>query len=107
MNPEFWLLVTSAGSAIISAITVASFWTAQTRYIEDFMPSLLLFATANITLVYGTLENEARWRKLFSLVIVLFACITIVASTLVALKTDSLLFWTNLGDTGLRILNLK
>jgi hypothetical protein len=71
------------------------------------MPSLLLFATANIALVYGTLENEARWRKLFSLVIVLFACITIIASTLVALKTDSLLFWTNLGDAGLRILNLK
>ncbi|HET9914469.1 MAG TPA: hypothetical protein VFQ13_21415 [Anaerolineales bacterium] len=107
INPESWLLVTSAGSAIISAITVASFWTAQTRYIEDFMPSLLLFATANVALVYGTLENEVRWRKFFSFVIVLFACITIVASTLVALKTDSLSFWTNLMDTGLRILNLK
>jgi hypothetical protein len=107
MDPEAWLLLTSGGSAVIGAITILSFWTTQLRYTADFMPSLLLFAIANIAMVYGALENEAGWRKFFTFVVILFACITIVASTLVALKSDSLSFWTNLVDTVLRILNLK
>jgi len=106
-GPEYWLLVTSAGSAIIGAITILAFWITEMRYIEDFMPSLLLFVTANVAIGYGMLENEVRWRKLFILSTVLFACITVVASTLVALKSNSLLFWANLVDTILRILNLK
>jgi hypothetical protein len=107
IQPESWLLVTSAGSAIIGAVLILSFWTTQIRYTDDFMPSLLLFAIANVAMVYGALENEARGRKLFSFVTVLFVCITAVASTLVALKSDSLSFWVNLADTALRILNLK
>ena len=107
VDPEFWLLVTSVGSAIIGAIVILSFWTVQLRYTEDFMPSLLLFATGNVAMGYRTLENEVLWRKLFILLTVLFTFITIIASTLVAFKWDSLLFWVNLVDTILRILNLK
>jgi hypothetical protein len=107
IDPEFWLRVTSSGSAIIGAIVILSFWTVQLRYTEDFMPSLLLFATANVARGYRTLENEVRWRKFFIVVIVLFAFITIVASTLVAFKSGSQLFWVNLADSILRILNLK
>lgn len=106
-SPEFWLLVMCAGSAVIGAITVHLFWTTEMRYIEDFMPSLLLFANANVALGYNTLENHIRRRKVFILVTVLLAVITVVASTLVALKSDSPLIWTNWGDTVLRILNLK
>jgi hypothetical protein len=107
VDPEFWLLLTSAGSAMIGAIVILSFWTVQLRYTEDFMPSLLLFVTANVAMGYRALENEVRWRKLFILVIFLLTSITIVASTLVAFKTDSLKFWVNLADSILRILNLK
>lgn len=106
-SPEFWLLVMCAGSAVIGAITVHLFWTTEMRYIEDFMPSLLLFANANVALGYNALENHVRQRQMFVLVTVLFAAITVVAGTLVALKSDSLLIWTNLGDTILRILNIK
>lgn len=107
VNPECWLLFTSAGSALIGAIIILSFWTVQLRYTEDFMPSLLLFTTANVALGYRDLEKEVGWRKFFSLVVVLVACMTIVASTLVALKVDSLSFWTNLAETILGILHLK
>jgi hypothetical protein len=106
-SPEFWLLVICAGSAVIGAITVHLFWTTEMRYIEDFMPSLLLFTNANVALGYNALANHVRGRKVFILVAVLLAGITVVASTLVALKSDSLLIWTNWGDTVLRILNLK
>lgn len=107
IDPEFWMLVTFAGSAIIGAITILSFWTVQLRYTDDFMPSLLLFATANVAKAYGVLEHRIKWQKLFVMVTVLFASITVIASALIAFKSDSMLFWVNLADTILRILNLK
>jgi hypothetical protein len=107
INPEFWLLVTLAGSAIIGAITILSFWTVQLRYTDDFMPSLVLFASANVGMAYNRLADDARGRRLFSIITILFASITVVAGTLVALKADSMFFWVNLVDTLLRILNLK
>jgi hypothetical protein len=88
-------------------ITILSFWTVQLRYTEDFMPSLLLFTSAHVGMQYGRLENTELGRKLFSFFVILFAFITIVASTLVALKSASLGFWGNLIDTILRIANIK
>ena len=101
------LMVLFAGAAIIGAITVHLFWTTEMRYIEDFMPSLLLLATANAAVQHHRLASAPGWRSVLSVLIVLLAGITIVASTLVALKSNSLDLWVNLYDSLLRILNLK
>jgi hypothetical protein len=104
---EFWLLIIFAGAAIIGAIVIHMFWTTEMRYIEDFMPSLILFTNANVALGYDALKDRPRWRTIFNFVTVLLASITIIAGTLVALKPDSLLFWGNLIDRLLRIVNLR
>lgn len=107
IRPESWLLVTSAGAAIIGSVTILSFLTVELRYIEDFMPSLLLFTNAHIGLEYSRLENRAGWQKLFIFLVVVLALLTMVASTLVALKSTSLGIAVDLIDSILRILNVK
>ena len=106
-NPEYWLLTTFAGSAIIGLVTVVAFWWTEMRYLEDFMPSLLLFTIVGIGMEYRSLQNNFKGQKLLAFLIVPFSIITIIASILVALKSDSMFFWVNLADTILKILKFK
>jgi len=107
INTEHWLLLTFAGTAVISIFTILAFWWTEMRYLEDFMPSLLLFIIVGIGREYRALENNIRGQKILIFVTTILGCITIIASTLVALKSDSLVFWMETGDTILKILKLK
>jgi hypothetical protein len=104
---EYWLILTLAGSAIISMITIMVFWFVTMRYIEDFMPSLLLLTTILIGREYRALEEQGIGRKILMVVATTFIIISIVASVLVALPANGLAFWVNLTSLILDLLNLK
>ena len=106
-NTEHWLLCTFAGSAIIGIIIILTFFWAEMRYLEDFMPSLLLFTLVGVGRQYKVLEANIKKQRWLLIISTILGIITIIASTLVALKNDSLVFWMDAGDTVLKILKLK
>ena len=104
---ERWLITIFSGSALISLMMVLLFWFPTMRYMEDFMPSLLLLATIYVGRSYHMLSSDVFSRRTIAFLTILLACVTIVASTLVALKENSLAFGFNLTDSILAILRLK
>lgn len=106
-NPELWLIYTFAGSTIISMMIILTFFWTEMRYLEDFMPSLLVFTVVGIGGKFRELNHDTNLRRIFLLCIAILGIITIILSTLVALKSGSLIFWTELGNTVLKILKIK
>jgi hypothetical protein len=104
---ERWLITIFSGSALISIMMVLAFWFPTMRYMEDFMPSLLLLATIHVGRSYRTLSSDAFSRRVITFLTILLATVTIIVSTLVALKENSLAFGFNVTDSILTILRLK
>ena len=104
---ERWLITIFSGSALISLMMVLAFWFPTMRYMEDFMPSLLLLATIQVGRSYHTMRSNLFSRRVITFLTILLAGATIIASTLVALKENSLAFGFNLTDSILSILRLK
>jgi hypothetical protein len=79
-----WLMLTLAGSSLISTLTILSYYFPATRFGEDFMPSLLLLATASLGQGYRFLGGNIITRKAYIFFITLVALFSVIASSLVA-----------------------
>jgi len=79
-----WLMLTLAGSSLISMLTILSYYFPATRFGEDFMPSLLLLATASLGQGYRFLGRNTITRKAYIIFVVLVALFSVIASSLVA-----------------------
>ena len=79
-----WLMLTLAGSSLISILTILSYYFPATRFGEDFMPSLLLLATASLGQGYRFLGGTTITRKAYIILITLVALFSAIASSLIA-----------------------
>jgi hypothetical protein len=79
-----WMPLVLAGSALISTLTILSFYFPTTRYGEDFMPLLLLLATASIGEGYRLFGKTKVTGNLYIIFIALVAFFSAAASSLVA-----------------------
>jgi len=104
---EYWFMFNFGGAAMVGLITILSFWWLEMRYLEDFMPSLLLFTIASIGNVYHVIQYNTVKKKIFIFITIILGYTTIIASTLVSLKQGSLLIWMEMTDTILKIIGLK
>ncbi len=78
-----WLMLIFAGSALISALTILSYYFPATRFSGDFMPSLLLLATSSLGPGYQNLGNNIT-RKAYIIFTTLVVIYSVIASSLVA-----------------------
>lgn len=82
-----------AGAAAISMTVILSFYFVTMRYMEDFMPSLLLCIAMLVGLAYQ--KQRPVWKTVTAGVILLPALLTILANLLVAMPRPSILFVIN------------
>jgi hypothetical protein len=83
-----WLTLTLAGSVLISTLLILSFYFPATRYGEDFMPSLLLLATASLGEGYRLLSRNKITGTAYIILVVLAAIFSAAASSLTALSLN-------------------
>ena len=107
VNPQNWLSFVFAGSTLIATIIILSFYFVTMRYMEDFMPSLLLLTTILIGQEYLFLSRNAIARKTLTFIIIVTASITITASILVAIPKSEAVFMINLINSISKTLGLK
>lgn len=87
---ETWLLFTASGSWIISFTMIMSFWFITMRYMEDFMPVLLILITTQIGINYDKFSKKLNQRKFLVLAIILLGAITIFANLLITIPPSGL-----------------
>lgn len=105
--PENWVITIFASSALISIFTILSFYFVTMRYIEDFMPSLLLLITIQFLQEYQLLIQNNTTRKILLFTAMIFAIITILAGVLVAMPKDGIAFMANFLNSVNKIFGLK
>jgi len=79
-----WLTLTLAGSSLISTLVILSFYFPATRYGLDFMPSLLLLATASLGEGYRLSGKNKIAGTVYIIFVALVALFSATASSLVA-----------------------
>ncbi len=102
-----WLIFTFTGSALISMLTILSFYFVAMRYIEDFMPSLLLLTTILLVREYQRLSQHKLARDFLGGTAITLAIFTISASILLAMPKNGIAFMENLLNSVSKILGLK
>lgn len=96
---ESWLISVFTGAAFIAMAMIMSFWFVTMRYMEDFMPSLLLLSTIHLGRTYRTFEENERPRKILVFIAAWLATVTVFTSVLVALPVNGMDFWVNVANT--------
>lgn len=104
---ENWLFGATLGSALISFTLLMSFFFVTMRYMEDFMPSLLLLITTQIGRAYDDLNQNRLARTTLILVTTVFALVTIIANTLLAVPGSGIGFMLNFINDVRKFLGLK
>ncbi len=81
-----WLILLLAGSASLAVVVILSFYFPAARYGEDFMPALLLLATAGVGEGFRAFGRNKTARKIYILLVVVAAFGSALASSLVAIQ---------------------
>jgi hypothetical protein len=106
-SSEGWLIMIFAGSTIIAVSTILSFYFVTMRYMEDFMPSLMLLTTILLGREFQLIDrNKPLWKNL-TYTTVAFALITISANLLIAIPRSGTIFMVDLLNSASKLLGLK
>jgi len=79
-----WLTLILVGSSLISMITILSYYFPATRFGGDFMPSLLLLATANLGGGFRLVGKNKIGKTAYVIFAGLMALFSVAASSLIA-----------------------
>jgi hypothetical protein len=104
---ENWLFGAAMGSTLISFALLMSFFFVTMRYMEDFMPSLLLLITTQVGRAHDDLRENRLARTALILVTTVFALVTIAANTLLAVPGSGTGFMLNFINDVRKFLGLK
>jgi len=85
---ENWLIIIFAGSCFIAMFVILSFYFVTMRYIEDFMPSLILLTTILLGREYQQLSQNNASRKVLEFITMMLVGVTIIANVLVAISNS-------------------
>ncbi len=81
-----WFVLLLAGSAALAALVILSFYFPAARYSEDFMPALLLLATAGVGEGFQAFGRNKTTRKFYVLLVIIAVLISALAGSLVAIQ---------------------
>lgn len=86
-----WIILTLAGSSLLTIILLLIFFWAAMRYVADFMPMLLVVSIIGFYQGYISV-NEKNQKKCVAIAGVVLAGISLVMSTVLGLSGDIVLF---------------
>jgi hypothetical protein len=87
-----WITISLSGSFLIAfGILLAYFWVAM-RFLEDFMPSLVVLSVIGFWQGYQFLSQKPAGRRLYTVFGVTLASASILISTLLAMSTNDARF---------------
>jgi hypothetical protein len=86
---------------------ILSFYYVTMRYIEDFMPSLILLITILLGWEYQLLSRSNILGKIVAVITILLASITITANILVAMPNSGKAYMIDLLNSISKLLGLK
>jgi len=104
---EGWIFTTLTGSGIIMMTIIMSYYFVVMRFMEDFMPSLLIVAALFIGREYQALNQNSRLPALLAWIAFLLAAITITAAILLAIPNSGISYMVNLINDINKLLGLK
>ncbi len=107
-NPsENWTFTALAGSGLISMTIILSYYFVAMRFMEDFMPSLLILTTLLVGKEYQILNQNGHLRTILTWIVFLFAATTITAAILLAIPNSGVSYMVNLINDINKLLGLK
>lgn len=87
-----WILKILIASFLTAFLFLMFFFWSAMRYIEDFMPSLLIFSIISLWEVYTTTNTKPSSLKYYSFFTLAIICITILISLLLAISINDARF---------------
>ena len=84
-----WLIISLLGSFLFGLAPVITFFFVETRYIADFMPSLVLLSIIGFWQGCSFLDNKPVLHKLYVAVGIILMVASIIASILLALSAHA------------------
>jgi hypothetical protein len=87
-----WIVLTLSGSALIAFGFLLIFFWAAMRYMEDFMPSLIMLSVIGFWQGYSYLLHKPLMRKIYAVFGVVLASASIVFSMLLAISVNDARF---------------
>ena len=84
-----WLLISLLGSFLFGLAPVITFFFVETRYIADFMPSLVLLSIVGFWQGYSFLSHKPTLHKLYVAIGIVLIVTSITVSVLVALSVHT------------------
>ena len=87
-----WLIISLLGSFLFGFAPMATFFFVETRYIADFMPSLVLLSIMGFFQGYSLLTHKLVITKIYSAIGIILIGISIIIGTLLALSAHAELF---------------
>ncbi len=84
-----WLIISLLGAFLFGFAPVITFFFVETRYIADFMPSLVLLSIIGFWQGYNFLSHKSALHKLYVAIGMILIITSIVASVLLALSVHT------------------
>ncbi|NOH04103.1 MAG: hypothetical protein HND47_20100 [Chloroflexi bacterium] len=106
-DAENWMGLLLGGSAFIAALIILAFYFVTMRYMEDFMPSLLLLTILLVGREYQALSGVPGSRMVLSLFVIVTGIINLVAGLLIAMPAGGVAFMVNLLNSISKVLGFK
>lgn len=102
-----WLLVTLTGSGLISFAILMSFYFVTMRYMEDFMPALLVLITVQLGRYYDMWQRNIILRRILVFTAIVLGLITITVNIILTIPNSGTVFMLNFIKTASKIIGLK
>ena len=84
-----WITLMLGVSSLSAFAMLLSFFWAGMRYVEDFMPSLMLLSVIGFWQGYEILERNPTWERIYVVAAMSLASISILDSTLIAISVNN------------------
>ncbi len=104
---EPWLFFALLGSGSISILILMSYYFVAMRFIEDFMPALLILITIQIGRSHDDLFENKTLKRSLSAIVVALGLITITANLLLAMPGNGIAFMLNFINAISKFMGLK
>ncbi|MBL8101020.1 MAG: hypothetical protein JNM02_00685 [Anaerolineales bacterium] len=104
---KIWLTILLAGSAFIGMFTILTFYFVTMRYIEDFMPSLVLLTTIQFMQGMQFANQKAIMRRFLAFTTIILSIVTITANLMIAMPNSGITYTIELLNSMSKLLGLK
>jgi len=102
-----WLICALAASSMVSFTLLMTYYFIAMRFLEDFMPAMLLLISIEIGRSYEAVYNKNTLLWIFISITVLLGLVTIVLNTILAIPPDGVAFMLNFLNAISKLIGLR